>query len=668
MTILTHGSALRRLQSTQIVGPGSAWKPPKTTPVDPDLPLFQARPVVMGSTRVYPRPLAKALLTSGPNGSKVVTVLKDLGRGPLQVSNLRLGDEVLVLDRLTRRAPTEFSVNGVTCRYELLEGRAGDEGLVLYPQIIGTQNVGSTVKVSSGFGEDSFTKHNTAKATSSIAISLYFPAGLSKRVNGKWVAATAKIGIARKPAGNTDWSRVDEQKVTGNDDDKPFTHTLDPITLATTASDAKEWKIGLQVQNANLPEVKWATLTSRGPKTLGSADGSAVLAVQGDLSTLGGSAYLPDLNVDAVAELAETVGGTPASTRNPSAAYLDILQGAGNPTPLADARIDSSTISAWKTFCADQGLTFDFVFGADGAAGTILDALKVVAAAGLARPIIRDGLYSVIREPSGDPVALFTPANMSPGFRVVRNAFDDTVHGIRCSIENRANAFRPETFIVYASGYSASNATKFEDWTFDGTTVKATAAGLAAYHLRVMAARALAYTFPTDWRHLRCLRGDLVRVAHPRVGKGLSWGWVMAAPSATTLLVNRPCPMSTGGSYGIRLQAADGTQTTKTVTTSPGEPTLLTTTAAHGASVGDHFAFGTLNDESLLCVVLKVAHGDRLAATLTVAPAGSGVGTGSGEARGGSTDSSSGSGMTGPAYESIANNARLRLHGSGGNA
>lgn len=623
--IPTYPSVRARLAARQIVAPGRKWEP-DPTPLTDRLPKFRPVPVCMGSKRRFPVLLSPPRLSDGTGTSKVLTVVKTFGRGPMQISNLRLGDEILVSGRLERRTKVQVATaNFGTFFYECIEGRGGDDGLSLYPGIIGKDDFDISVPKSTTVATAFFTVKSTKTSSTQADVRFRFPNGLSKRVvvSGKatYTPYTLQLDVYWKPSSGSTWSGPVRRQIPGAANADAFEYSIGSILLGSPGT----WHIGVRYSATSIagevPSVRWISLLSRGEKDMGGADGHGVIAIQGDLAALGNDQFLEALNADAAAELKETVSGSVAATRNPSAGFLDILQGDGNPAPVANSRIVSADIASWASANSAAGYNFDFTFGEDGGRGTIDDALRLACAAGRARYIIRDGRYTVLREPTtGTGSWLYTPANMGPGLRAVRESFGDGLHGIRCTVENRANLYRKETFVVYASGYSASNAMIFEDWAFDGVTAKQQAADLAAYHLAVLTTREKTYEFPVDFGHLRLMRGDLCRVAHPRLRRGTSWGEVTRVLSTTEVEVSRPCEMATGGTYALHLMHSSGALDLLTAVTAPGMQTRIRTTAAHGAAVGDHFAFGPSSPgATLLCVVLKVAHGANLSAVLTVA-------------------------------------------------
>lgn len=645
MTRPRFTSGFRQIDGTQLVGPPKRWKPPAPAEDVSGLPHGHAIPVVMGSDRVWPVPLTKPRTAPGAGGASIVSIVKTFGRGPGVLTNLRMGDEDMVPGTLTAGSRQTIKTGtwaGVV--YEVREGRGSDTDITTFPEELGKASINRAI---TGTGSTFSTKAGSTQ----FSLRFKFPNGISRKMPGtgstKYEALQATIAIGWSSAGGVPGNT--SIVVTGANDTKSLEFTAGPY-FAGADGVGRTWSISLAT--AGLKTMTGATatsstvittlthLTSFGPKSIGGGAGLIQIGIIGDLNTLGGDPLLQNLNAEVAVELKETVSGSATATRNPAAAFLDILQGAGNPEPVANGRIDSTTISAWKSACATAGRSFDFTFGQDGGRGTILDALNLAAKAGRARAAIIDGLYTVIQEPSGSPVELYCPANILPGFRILREAFGGALHGVRVTFRNRANGFLEETFAVYASGFTSATAERMEDWTFDGVTSKGHAADLAAYHLAVMAERSKVYEFSTDIEHLRVTRGDLVRVAHYRISKGTSWGRVTAIPSSTVLKVSRPCVMETGGSYRVLIRNADGTQTFVTVTTAAGETDTLTCSGAHGAAVGDLFVFGVSASETQTCVVLKVAHGENMAATLTVAPWSSSTGNAQGNPSGATANSS----------------------------
>lgn len=665
-SVLTFSTALRRLEATQLVAPSLGWRTGEPRRVDPDLPQFLGVPKCFGSIVAVPLPIARPRFSEDAGGSKQFTIVKTFGQGPLQVSNLRLGEEVLVSGRLDAEEETKVeSTSRGEFRYELLEGRDTDGGLDLFPATLRRDAMDLRVPQNSDSGDENFARLDTPPGTTHVDVKIRFPEGLSRRVNGRWVACTAQLQIrARKKTGGSygDYTITIPYPIVGADNDQELTVTVSDIALKAGAGTYKVLLKLSSVSNGQRPSCRWVAMDSKGPKSVGGLVGQCLIAVRGDLNGMGGDAFLSDLNADVIPELPETVGGDPVATRSPAAAYLDVLQGRGARHPLEDDRFDPTSLTAWKNDCATRGYAFDFQFAREGARSQVGEALKLVTAAGRARHVVRDGLHSVLREPSGDALELFCPANIRPGtFHKTRNAYGDAVHAIRCTFENRERKFRRETFIVFATGYNEGNATEIEDWSFDGSTSRNVVADLAAYHLDVLGRRGVQYELAVELDHLRVLRGDLVRLSHFRIRRGTSWGRVTHVWGVRELTVSRPCTMEVGGSYALRVRQADGDQVLSAVTTVPGQATRLKTATDHGAAEGDLFVFGVDAAESMLCVVLRVAPQEDLTAALLVTPFVSTTASAKGNAKGGPGEKKPGK----PTYNGVTSNGGITVHGLG---
>ena len=489
------------------------------------------------------------------------------------------------------------------------------------------------------------TSRTTAAATTRIRVKVYFPTGISEKVkvNGTWryKARSVTLRIRYRASGNTGAGTDIQWAQKGEDDTNPMTKEYE-----WDLSAAGTWELAISATDFSdgrkSSDLKWTRLESKAPSKAGLLLGMAALCIQGDPALFGNDIYLKGLSAGLAAELKETVGGAVvAPTRSPAAAFIDVLQGMDNPRAVADARMHSTSIAAWAADCATRGATFDFTFGEGGGAGTVADALRMICAAGRASFGLIDGKYGVIMEPAAGatPTLFFCPRTIS-GFRPVRG-FTLQPHAVRVSYEKAvlAYTYRPpgasadlsayrykrETTIVYAPGYTAATASIFESWTIDGVTTEQQAVANVYYLLSVLAARIRTYEFTMDAAHLRATRGDVALGAHDVPGWGASWGRVKAVLSATQLRLDERVVMVGAGTYEITAVRADGTYAVVAVTTAAGESDTFSTTAPHGAAVGDLVFFGTTGASTKSCVVLKVDPADELSAHVTVAELGSGL-------------------------------------------
>lgn len=632
-----YNSTQQQLRN-QLLPLAYAWDPDEPLRADPNLPRFLATPVCYGTRRV--KGATATVPKIGSDGN--LAIVKTWGRGPLQLSNLRLGDQLLISGRIPATSGGKAAVTSSPIGpfyYELIEGRVGDLGLSTYPQITLQSAFSAKVKFTDS---DSFNamanSQFTPPGTSDIDVRVSFPKGIATKYNGKWVARSVRIRIAcRKKGTNGDAS------ANGNIT-RTFTCTgqknINPLEVAASFSlgAAKEWEIAMEMDwiasqfDGKAPECNWVRLDGRGSKTPAGLTGFACLALQIPVTAIGGDLYLSQLTAETLPELLDWTGSAwvVRATRSPVAAYRDILQGLGNPNPVADARLDLPALQAWADECTSRGFSFDFPFAEDGATGTIQDALRIVCQAGRAARTMRDGLHSVIVEPNpatAPTAGWFCPAN-SWGLEWDK-AFTRLPHAVRGDFSNAAAAWAPDARAVFAAGYNLDGtagkiaASIYEAWPLDGVTGQAAVDALLAYHMSVAAARPRVVTFMASWEQIRCTRGDVVRVCNDRLGLewGTGYGRVVEVLSATQVRIENKVQLTPAAQH-LRVRKPDSTDAVLTVS-APATVTytdLITTTAAHGASVGDLCFLGASGADSKPCVVIQIESLDDLNAKLTVAP------------------------------------------------
>ncbi len=105
------------------------------------------------------------------------------------------------------------------------------------------------------------------------------------------------------------------------------------------------------------------------------------------------------------------------------------------------------------------------------------------------------------------------------GFTGTRS-FVDKPHAFRVKFINPDLDWQPAEFNVYNDGYSAANATVFEDLQTFGITSYAQAYRFARYMMAQGIHRLRCFSIKVDVENLAVQRGELVNVAHdvPKVG------------------------------------------------------------------------------------------------------------------------------------------------------
>lgn len=306
-------------------------------------------------------------------------------------------------------------------------------------------------------------------------------------------------------------------------------------------------------------------------------------------------------------------------TRNPASLFRYVLQHPANAQAVANSSIDLAALQSWHVYCRTNEFMCDMLVLDQR---SILDVLRDIAACGRASPALRDGIWTVIVDRPVSTIAqYFTPAN-SWGFEGSR-AFPKLPHAFRVQFNNSERGYQPDEMIVYNDGYTSANATLFEGLSLPGVTTKKAIYKHARFHLAQLKLRPETYTLNVDVEHLICQRGDRVKVTHDVPMWGISAGRIREFVSTTQLTLSEPLEMAAGTQYGIRIRLANGTSITRTVSAkaSAGLYTSITLTAAITATegaAGNLYMVGTLNDETVDCLVLSVEPQENLSARLTL--------------------------------------------------
>ena len=309
-------------------------------------------------------------------------------------------------------------------------------------------------------------------------------------------------------------------------------------------------------------------------------------------------------------------------SRRPASLFRTVLQDAGNPRPVADAKIDLVALQDWHDKNVAADLSFDAVIDFDISARELL---QDIASAGRAGPVNVDGKWSVaVEEPKPVPVQHFTPRN-SFGF-TGRKVFRSLPHGLRMRFPNREKGYRQDERIVYRDGFDASNATEFEGLEQFGITDPRQIWIRGREQVATAVLRPELYSLSTDIEFLVCQRGDPIRVTHDVILVGLATGRVKAVQddgmgNATGVTADEVLVMELGKSYVLRFRKSDGSSLLQAITTATGGVTAVTFTApiplATAPADDDLFMFGETGKESIEAIVTGIRPRADLTAEIT---------------------------------------------------
>jgi len=369
----------------------------------------------------------------------------------------------------------------------------------------------------------------------------------------------------------------------------------------------------------------WATLSGTLPQAAMPAQGVAAIEIS-VTATDQLSGFLESFSCLAFSILpvwdevqSDYVDWPKATTSNPAWIYCAVLMGPTARNPLDQDSVDMVRMKTWADYCDLKQLQFNATFTRDQ---TVFDALKSIATVGRARPILRDGQWSVaIDMPlSGPPVQVITPRN-SWGFTAAR-ALRDLPHGIKVNYNDATLDYSPATRVVYNDGFDESNATVFETMTAFGVTNSDQAWNMGRYFYRAAVLRSEIIEINLDIENIVCEVGDLVRVGHWVNLWGSGQGRIktlIGGGPYTGVTVDDAFPMESGKDYAVRGRQADGTIFLANVNTVAGDQTTLTFESSQtGIAVGDLLAYGEQNLETQSCIVHSIRSQPKEAARLTL--------------------------------------------------
>jgi hypothetical protein len=313
-----------------------------------------------------------------------------------------------------------------------------------------------------------------------------------------------------------------------------------------------------------------------------------------------------------------TAADTPYSTRNPASAFRLALQGPASAKPLADSELDLPALAAWASYCDLKGFTFDMP--RDFRAG-VWETVQDACSAGRARLTkTLEGKWSVVvdeQQSYGAVVQHFSERNSWD--YSCDGVFQDLPHAYRMRYLNELENWNQDEVLVYRDGYSASNATLFEQREVPGVTHPSLVWRHGRFHFAQAILQPQIHRFMVDWEYLACAVGSRVAFSRQAIFVGLGSGRVTTVDYNTGYVgVDETLAMEADTTYAVRFRASTGQSFLDTVETVPGETQLLHVTGGQGMPVvGDLFFFGESGLETVRLTVKAIEPGTGWTARLT---------------------------------------------------
>ena len=586
-------------------------------------------PRVYGRRQLFPILAAKPY-TETVGNERYMRLLRLVGYGPLQIEDIRIG------------ATPITAFDGV--EYEVREGWPDDDPITLYTKRIEEDNLSINLTAASGWRMIS----SRAQARE-ISIDISFDRGLAFFNNqGGRSEATVEFDaeyrfiaenewrlIPWKSGGDAGFETAGRIKISdsssspvrrGGRFDVPTSGQIE-IRIRRTTADATNPR---QIDTASLSALR--TITDEAPVTM---PGLTMIALRlKAYEQINNQLQQISCIATSYLQVWDGSGWSWQLSRNPAWAYCDVLRRRGLSQLMSDDRIDLVNIRSWAIACDEQAQDGELRWIFDGVVegGSVAEVLRDISSHVRARYGIRDGKHSIVRDiPQTVPVLHITPRN---SFNYVgRKQFIDLPHALKIRFINPDKDWQEDERIVYADGYDANNADRFETVDMMGCTRPAQAWREGRYHLAVGKLRPESHEAYQDVEALRATDGDLVMFAHDVIMVGISSGRIKArildGDVVSGLLLDEPAPMQAGKNYAIRIRRSDGASQVLPVVTSEsntGHLTLVTPLPVTLApEPGDLFQFGEAGREASPMLVKGIEPGPNLTAKLVLIPAAPGV-------------------------------------------
>lgn len=576
---------------------------------DPDGPI----PYIAGRVKVYPKIAAKPYTSPNGMGGTLRGALC-VGFGELVISDLKIGDKPI-------------ADTGVT--YQVRNGTAGDSAVTLYEGDREQDNMQEPLK------QNSAVTRQTLQAAQSIGIDIAFDYGLynvvTTVVNGvqktTYTAASVQHNITIQRA--SDGLVVYTAPHTVNKMQQgPFTEhyeiavardvynvTVVRATAVSSSATLVNSTSLIAIRAALVGEPFPAIYDQKGNRIYYS---TIAFIVDGSEKNNGVLSEFNCIASHKVSTWSGGVWGAPVEYSYCAFRVVDMLcSGAFNSAVDRDAEIDAQAFKDWHDECVARNLTFDYSFDTQI---DIEDAIAMVAAAGRATVMVRDGKYTVVMDRAQTTARqLFTPSNTKD--YTWHKAFPKIPQRLDISFINRQNKFQSDMRSVYADGYSASSTNVFaKKMDAPGVITPDGIYRLGRFLHRLMRLRPETHEFTTDIQQLVVGLGDKVLFRHDVPLFALGDAYIKSVSTngsgdVTGITLDQAVSMEPLKSYAVRIRtSSDNGMVYRTVVTAPGQTKTLTFSVPIPVAtpvkpaVQDLIAFGEESKETAEMIVVSVQH------------------------------------------------------------
>jgi hypothetical protein len=520
---------------------------------------FLPDPRIYGTYKIYPV-LAARTLTEISGNDQYLTALFSLGKGPLDISEIKIGDKLI----------TEYQ----DVLYEVRPGYPDDDPITLY-----TQDV-EEVELDLPLPYNVPKERSAGQSATRLSVDIMFPDGLFwLDEENNPTPYTVIVQVDYRLHGSSDpWTtagQINATEATGSIVRKNLSWTVDralydiKLTRLTPDTDPEagitsdcQWTIIRAFDTDAQP------VTQRKDR-FGNTIGVAYIAVRikateelnGTIDSLScvAKSMLPIWDGEEWTE--------PQITNNPAWIYADVLTGTALKKSLSKVKLDTSTLLAWAQFCDAKGYTFNAPIDTKS---TVNEVLKQIASVGRASPNVgANGKRSVVIDDLKTvPSQFFTPFNSRDFEGAIQWIEQPQALNVRF-INPEAN-WQTDERVVFDDGYDSSNAHLRETISLYGVTDSDHAWKLGRYYLAQARLRRERFFITVDVENLKCRRGDKVLFNHDVPQFGVKSSRIKSlilngSNDITGVTLTDGVPTDLNTLYDVTIRMANGTKISRSV-------------------------------------------------------------------------------------------------------
>ena len=557
-------------------------------------------------------------------GDQFMNVLLCVGYAPLSIKDIKIGSNELASNSTDVRNGSIDTSGTYDASIEL---RQDGTYPTLYPYKRYEEQISAEIKYYESESEYSGTRV-TIKGTKGIYIIVSFQGLYTVKSSGKYDNASVKVGMKYRQKNTTTWKDGGSWTYTNNKRDvlryafsKQFSNT------EMQNNPTGEWEIIVYRTTAPsssstvVDKCYWATLrcdTNERPVIQKELNKMCVMALRIRANDQA-QGILDQINMTAHSVFPIWNGSnwnTKRPTSNPAACYLGALRSNFLPRKVSNDRIDWDALQNFYEWCETNEYECNGIISNGEQVFNILNKILQTSRANF---YLKDGLYSLTHDiPIENPVALFTPKN-SRNFSA-QKLFPTHIDGIDAVFDDETNDWKTDNQIVYPYGYTQTGNETNQEMNMWGVTSFNQVVKLARYILACNELRPESYTLTVGLENFSIPLGSRCLIQTDVLSVGLAGGRIKAIDGQRITIDEMVQVSDTSKTYALKVFHRDGTITNIIVSAPTVSTITLTAIGTFTAEVGDIYAFGIYEEETIDCIVTGKTIGENLSGTLTFLP------------------------------------------------